>query len=93
MMPCHLKGIDGSCQGLSYYLRAIQNRHIHGPIFFFFSLSETDMSMGIYLFGLDIKLVLPDKLSNTVAIDPCTVAAAELQPVAKVLETLYRILP
>ena len=43
---------------------------------FLFSLSETDMSMGMYLFGLDIKLVLPYKLSNTVAIDPSTVAAA-----------------
>ena len=56
------------------------------------------MSMGMsddtkISFGLVIKLVLPDKLSNTIAIDPCTVAAAELRPVAKVLETLYRILP
>ena len=44
---------------------------------FLFSPSETDMSMGMsddtkISFGLDIKLVLPDKLSNTVAIDPCT---------------------
>ena len=48
---------------------------------FLFSLSETDMSMGMsddtkISFGLDnIKLVLLDKLSSTVAIDPCTVAA------------------
>ena len=50
---------------------------------FLFSLSETDMSMGMsddtkISFGLDIKLVLPDKLSNTTAIDPYTVAAAVL---------------
>ena len=44
---------------------------------FLFNLSETDMSMGMsddtkISLGLDIKLVLPDELSNTVAIDPCT---------------------
>ena len=82
MIQCHLKGIDGNYHGLSYYLKAIQNRHIHGPIFLF-SPSETGMSMGMsddtkISFGLDIELVLPDKLSNTVAIDPCTVAAAVL---------------
>ena len=32
-----------------------------------YSRNDTKIS-----FGLDIKLVLPDKLSNTVAIDPCT---------------------
>ena len=47
---------------------------------FLFSLSEIDMSMGMSVdtkisSGLDIKLVLSDKLSNTVAIDPCTVAS------------------
>ena len=50
---------------------------------FLFSLSETDMSMGMsddtkISFCLDIKLVLPGMLSNTVAIDPCTVATAVL---------------
>ena len=29
-------------------------------------------------FGLDIKLVLPEKPSNTVTIDPCKIAAAAL---------------
>ena len=50
---------------------------------FLLSLSETDMSMGMSVdtkifFGFDIKLVLNNKLSNTVATDPCTVAAAVL---------------
>ena len=83
MMPCRLKGIDGNCHGLSYYLRAIQNPHIHGPIFFFLTYQKLTCQWGCLMtqkisFGSDIKLVLPEKLSNTVAIDPCTVAAAVL---------------